>query len=50
MTGDLRNFIYRLAWQLGYANPEIMLQEMEPYQLREWADFIRENKDSLWPT
>lgn len=43
------DFVYWLAFLLGYANPMKMLDEMEPYQLNEWANFLSENKELLWP-
>jgi len=50
MNKDTKDFVYWLAYLLGYANPQEMLDEMEPYQVGEWAEFFKEHvKEILCP-
>jgi hypothetical protein len=41
----MRLFAYRIAENLHYANVDVMLGEMEPHHLLEWAALQKINKE-----
>jgi len=41
------DFVYYLAYMLGYANPWKMLEEISPAQLETWSRWLSDNLERL---